>query len=157
MEKCTNCGRDINDIEKVYVYQGKNVVCGECYALLTNKNYDTPTKKVKNEPEINKDFWKKMKQKPDSWLRSEIKKFDKSKEQFICTSCGYIGCPIIKLFGFLEIILWLFFLPIGLIYTCWEIANPDKCRICPGCKKKGTMIPASTPLGRKLVNQMKEE
>ena len=37
MEKCANCGRNINDTEKIYAYQGKNVVCGKCYILLIEK------------------------------------------------------------------------------------------------------------------------
>ena len=44
MEKCANCGRNINDTEKVYAYQGKNVVCGKCYILLIEKEKQTKEK-----------------------------------------------------------------------------------------------------------------
>ncbi len=41
MEKCSNCGRSINDNEKAYIYQGKHIVCGKCYVLLIDNKKQT--------------------------------------------------------------------------------------------------------------------
>jgi len=75
-----------------------------------------------------------------------------NKEQFICTYCGYIGHPKNKNLDFFEIFLWLVLTPVGIIYTIWRLVT--KCKICPGCGKRATMIPTDTPIGQKLVNQL---
>lgn len=70
--------------------------------------------------------------------------------QLICTLCGYAGLPDKKTKGngLIELILWLFFLIPGIIYSIWRRA--DKQDICPKCGSK-TMIPLNTPMGQKMM------
>ncbi len=150
--KCPLCNH-IQEIPDIYAY--KAIKCRKCYKKIEAKPY--------NEPEINK-----LELNPESVI-SKIEATEQipkkslpemnidvveNKEQFICTYCGYIGHPKNKKLDFIEIFLWLFLLPIGVIYTIWRLVT--KCNICPGCNKRASMIPTSTPLGRKLVNQLKE-
>lgn len=73
---------------------------------------------------------------------------------FICNNCGHIGHPENEKLDFFEVLLWLIFLPIGIIYTIHRLVA--KCNICPRCNKRATMIPTDTPLGQKLYNQLSE-
>lgn len=77
------------------------------------------------------------------------------KKQFICTSCGYIGYPkkITKGNILIELILWLFLLIPGLIYSIWRVSS--RYNACPQCKN-ATMIPADSPVGQKLIEGNKK-
>ncbi len=68
----------------------------------------------------------------------------------ICKECGYVGKSkkITKGSIFIEIILWLFFLIPGLIYSIWRLTT--RCDSCPKCKHK-TVIPIDSPIGEKLL------
>lgn len=76
--------------------------------------------------------------------------------EFICTKCGSIGIPQTTAKGSLgiEIILWLFFLIPGLIYSLWRIFS--KYSACPQCGSP-SMIPTATPAGQKLVKEFGHE
>ena len=71
-------------------------------------------------------------------------------KQMICTSCGQVGTAkrITKGSIFIEILLWLFFLLPGLIYSIWRLSS--KYDACPSCKNP-SMIPVDSPTGRKLM------
>lgn len=71
-------------------------------------------------------------------------------DQFICSSCGFVGNPrtfVKGNFG-IEVILWLLFLVPGLIYTIWRLTTKQSA--CPQCKKP-TMIPVASPVGQELA------
>jgi hypothetical protein len=73
--------------------------------------------------------------------------------QVVCTACGAVGYPkkIIAGSPILEILLWLFFLLPGLIYTLWRHANQNLvCRTCG----QGTVIPRDTPMGRNISSDL---
>ncbi len=76
-------------------------------------------------------------------------------KEYICTSCGHIGKPKKWTKGsfIIELVLWCFFLIPGFIYSMWRLTN--KVDVCPSCKQT-TMIPTSTPMGQKLVNELKQ-
>ncbi|OHA44233.1 MAG: hypothetical protein A3G04_01710 [Candidatus Taylorbacteria bacterium RIFCSPLOWO2_12_FULL_44_9] len=73
-------------------------------------------------------------------------------KQNVCTVCGFIGKPkrITKGNILMELILWLFFLLPGLIYSIWRLTTRQD--VCPKCFNP-TMIPTDTPAGQKLVNE----
>jgi len=58
------------------------------------------------------------------------------KKQHTCAACGFVGFPkkIIKGNLLLEIILWVFFLIPGVLYTIWRFTT--KSFVCPKCGKK---------------------
>lgn len=74
------------------------------------------------------------------------------RDLFVCTACGYVGKRdrIKKGNLLVEIFLWLFFLVPGLIYSVWRLSS--KYDVCPNCKKP-SLIPASSPMGRKLIEE----
>jgi hypothetical protein len=79
-----------------------------------------------------------------------------SGETLICTSCGtQTNKPESFTKGsiLIEIVLWLAFIVPGLIYSLWRLTTRQ--RVCPACKA-ATLIPASTPAGRKLAQQFSE-
>ncbi len=76
-------------------------------------------------------------------------------KQYVCTNCGYTGAPkkITKGSILIEIILWLFLIVPGLIYSIWRLTT--KYDACPKCKNP-TMIPVDSPKGQKLVEEHKQ-
>jgi hypothetical protein len=76
------------------------------------------------------------------------------KKQCICTSCGYVGNTISETRGSLliEIILWLFFIIPGLIYSIWRLTT--RYEACPKCRNQN-MIPVDSPVGKKLFEENK--
>lgn len=77
------------------------------------------------------------------------------KKQFICEQCGTIGEPrtITKGSIALELVLWLFFLLPGLIYSLWRLCSRSN-----GCAACGAtnLIPLNTPRGQMLMKQLKQ-
>ena len=73
-----------------------------------------------------------------------------TKSQYVCTVCNYVGIPKRDAKGSIgvEIVLWIFFIIPGLIYSIWRMSN--KTLVCPKCKND-KMIPVTSPLGQKLV------
>ncbi len=111
------------------IYANKAIKCRKCYKSIEAKPYDEPIVIGEN------------------------------KEQFICNNCGYLGYPrkIIKGDLTTEILLWLFLFPFGIIYTVWRRCFTIKYNACPLCNKNDSMIPTSSPMGQKLLNQIKEK
>lgn len=74
----------------------------------------------------------------------------------ICTTCGYIGNPTRQTKGSfgVEIVLWLFFIIPGLIYSIWRLSSKQS--VCPACKNP-TLIPANTPKGQELYEAAKQK
>lgn len=72
----------------------------------------------------------------------------------ICTLCGYAGEANKKARGngFIEFILWWFFLIPGIVYSIWRRNNKEN--ICPRCQNKA-MIPMDTPMGQKLMAEQR--
>jgi len=137
MEKCTNCERSIGNLEQVYVYQNQHVVCSECSALLMAGNTHIPTTKTEEKLTI-----------------STTNEALQTKRMF-CANCGYGGNPIKVVKGsfFIELILWIFFLIPGLIYSIWRLTT--KALVCPKCKTPN-MVPLSTPKGQLLLEESRQ-
>ena len=75
------------------------------------------------------------------------------QKEFVCTRCHHIGPAAKKLKGSMgiEIILWLFLILPGLIYTAYRMSNEYKaCRACGSID----VIPVDTPRGEKLVAEI---
>lgn len=70
----------------------------------------------------------------------------------ICPSCGSRGEPKTVTRGSLaiEIVLWLFMIIPGLIYSIWRMTSRQKA--CPACSALG-MIPVNTPMGQRLLKE----
>lgn len=72
--------------------------------------------------------------------------------KYICTTCGTSANPITHTKGSLaiELILWLFLLIPGLIYSVWRLTSKEQ--VCPSCKKP-SMIPLNSPAGQKYARE----
>lgn len=73
---------------------------------------------------------------------------------FICTNCGVTGQPkTIKEGSFwVELVLWIFLLIPGIVYSVWRLASKEK--VCPICGQP-SMIPINTPKGARLLKENK--
>ena len=73
-------------------------------------------------------------------------------KEFVCTTCGHIGQPKRVTKGSLatELVLWIFFLVPGLIYSVWRLTS--RYDACPSCKN-ASMIPADSPVGQKFLKR----
>lgn len=51
-----------------------------------------------------------------------------------CPNCTYVGTSVNETPGhfLIELILWLIFFPIGLIYSIWRLSKRHK--VCPHCR-----------------------
>ena len=72
----------------------------------------------------------------------------------ICSDCGSVCKPkkITKGSFLIEILLWLFLLLPGIVYTLWRVTT--KYSGCDTCGSKN-IVPTSTPRGIQLMNQYK--
>lgn len=70
--------------------------------------------------------------------------------KYVCTNCGYVGLPktVTKGSFLIELVLWLFFLIPGLIYSIWRLTSRHKA--CPKCEASN-MIPTDSPRGKELT------
>lgn len=75
-------------------------------------------------------------------------------QQYVCTTCGYVGNIKIITKGSLliEIVLWLFLIFPGLIYSIWR--QTTKYNACPKCKNP-SMIPSDSPKGQNIISENK--
>ena len=73
----------------------------------------------------------------------------------VCDCCGHVGLPVSQIKGSLgvEILLWLFFLVPGLIYTVWRYSTRHN--MCGACGKTA-LIPVECPKGRERVRLIEE-
>lgn len=64
---------------------------------------------------------------------------------WVCTRCGHVGSTGTETPGnlLIEIILWLFFLIPGLIYSIWRISKRH--HVCRSCGVGAGLIPATSP------------
>lgn len=71
-------------------------------------------------------------------------------KQLICSQCGHIGSSQTAIKGnfTIEIVLWLFFIIPGLIYSVWRSSSRHK--VCPKCGGS-TLIPLDSPVGQKII------
>jgi hypothetical protein len=71
-------------------------------------------------------------------------------KQLICSACGHVGSGKNTPKGSLgvEILLWLFFIIPGLIYSIWRQSSYHKA--CPVCGS-ANLIPVDSPVGQKLL------
>lgn len=68
----------------------------------------------------------------------------------ICTTCGHAGMPAQQRpgSGAIELVLWIFFLIPGLIYSLWRSSAVRE--ICPSCGRD-TMLSRQSPVGIELM------
>ena len=68
-----------------------------------------------------------------------------------CPSCATTGIPQFQRSGstFVEVLLWLFVLIPGIIYSIWRAST--KRWVCPKCGLSG-MIPVDSPLAQKAID-----
>lgn len=68
----------------------------------------------------------------------------------VCTACGHHGPSVATTRGsiWIEIVLWLFLIVPGLIYSLWRLSTRR-----PACASCGatTLVPGDSPVGRKLI------
>lgn len=72
----------------------------------------------------------------------------------VCASCGAFSSGKTKTPGsfLIELVLWLFMLLPGVIYSIWRITSRHRaCDVCGGKE----LVPAATPRGRQLVDQFR--
>jgi len=82
------------------------------------------------------------------WNRSRQGKVN----PLICKTCGSVGNPVRKTKGSfaIEIVLWLFLIIPGLIYSIWRLTTRhDACPVCGS----PDVIPVNTPVGQSLKNK----
>jgi hypothetical protein len=72
--------------------------------------------------------------------------------EFICPNCGFEGRPkrVIKGSIFVELILWIFLIIPGVIYSIWRLSS--RYDACPKCAAPH-MIPLDSPRGKKLIKE----
>lgn len=70
--------------------------------------------------------------------------------QLICSQCGHIGSSQKAIKGnfAIEIVLWLFFIIPGLIYSIWR--SSSRYKVCVKCGSS-SLIPLDSPVGQKLI------
>lgn len=76
--------------------------------------------------------------------------------QKICMTCGATGFPVSVIKGAFgtELLLWLFFLVPGLIYSIWR--STTRCMACPSCGST-QIVPLSTPMGMKMWEEARRQ
>lgn len=74
--------------------------------------------------------------------------------QMVCQSCGVVTVPKKETKGsiFIEIVLWLIFFPVGIIYSIWRLCS--KVKVCRACGNENCFVPQNSPVGKQfLANQ----
>jgi len=73
-------------------------------------------------------------------------------DKMICTQCGTTGKTKSFTRGSTgaEIILWLFFLVPGLIYSMWRLSSRSE--VCASCSSQN-VVPVHSPVGRELMRK----
>lgn len=70
----------------------------------------------------------------------------------VCTICHTADKPKTKVKGsiFIEIILWLFLIVPGLVYSVWRHTG-GTVKVCRHCGAE-TLVPATSPAGRRIID-----
>lgn len=73
-----------------------------------------------------------------------------SRGEMVCTNCGSLVSPQSKTPGsfWIELLLWLFFIVPGVIYSVWRLSSVRK--ECPKCGGRN-LVPSDTPVGMRLL------
>lgn len=81
-------------------------------------------------------------------------KFVVEAKEYICANCKTVGRAQYRQQGnfMVELMLWLFFIIPGLIYSAWR--GSKKIRCCKACGSE-TLVPLDTPRGRELQSSEK--
>jgi hypothetical protein len=76
-------------------------------------------------------------------------------KELLCTNCGHQGKPRSKTKGAIgiEIILWLFLIIPGLIYSVWR--HTSRYKGCPTCGS-GNMIPLTSPRSKQILSASRD-
>ena len=71
----------------------------------------------------------------------------------VCATCGSLVAPESRTPGsfWIELLLWLFFIVPGIIYSVWRLASVHKA--CPECGGKN-LVPVDSPVGQKLLREL---
>jgi hypothetical protein len=71
--------------------------------------------------------------------------------ELVCTNCGKKGKPktVTRGFFLIEIVLWIFFIIPGLIYSIWRLTT--KYKACPSCGAPN-MVPLDSPIAKQLLS-----
>ncbi len=74
--------------------------------------------------------------------------------QLICVNCGTIGTPKTVTKGSIstEIVLWLFFIVPGVLYSLWRLTT--RAKACRSCGAEN-MVPLNSPMGKKLQHELR--
>ena len=77
------------------------------------------------------------------------------KTEMYCPNCGVSGVPqtIVKGSLIAELVLWLFFLLPGVIYSIWRFTSRHEA--CPSCRQAG-MIPSDSPRALMLKRKVQQ-
>ena len=72
------------------------------------------------------------------------------KEEYVCLECESVVTPKMKMPGSwaVELVLWLFFIIPGLIYSAWR--GSARKRVCPECGSD-RLVPVSSVAGRRMM------
>jgi hypothetical protein len=78
---------------------------------------------------------------------------DDSDLRDFCPNCGSVGYPELRKSGstFVEVMLWLFFLVPGIIYSIWRAST--KGLVCSTCDHAGT-IPIDSPVAQAALSKL---
>lgn len=73
-------------------------------------------------------------------------------EKKICSACGTLAAPSVKTRGSfgIELVLWLFFLIPGLVYSLWRLSSRRE--VCQACGSE-SILPPDTPMGKILAEK----
>lgn len=76
--------------------------------------------------------------------------------ELVCTACGHVGSSktITKGHFALEVVLWLFFLIPGFIYSVWR--HTSRYEACPVCGNQN-LLPKTAPMAQKFLRENLDE
>jgi len=76
--------------------------------------------------------------------------------EVVCTTCGHVGKAkkLTKGSIWIEIILWIFFIFPGILYSLWRLISKQD--VCSQCNNP-TIIPVNTPKGQELLSKAKDK
>jgi len=70
-------------------------------------------------------------------------------QKMVCTDCEWVGEPpkLIRGSGWIEFVLYLFYILPGIIYSIWRRPNMPVCDACGG----RNLVPLSSPVGSRIA------
>lgn len=75
-----------------------------------------------------------------------------ANQQMYCQNCGTVGVPKKHVKGsfWIEVVLWLFLILPGLVYSIWRLTSKEL--VCPSCGAPN-MIPTDSPKARAALGR----